>query len=155
MQAVVDVVRGVRNARAEFRIPAQQPVEAVIAAAGPRQTLEEETPAIKALAKVEPLRILSDGVQGTSPRNSLTFVLDGAVVTIPLEGVVDLQQERQRLERELADCQSTIQRLEQHLQDQEFLGKAPEAVVERERQRLESLEERRGRIEELLSRLVT
>ena len=153
MRTVIEVVRGIRNVRAEFRIPVQQAIEAVIDTTSHQQTLEDEATAIKALARVEPLGFASDGARDPSPRNALTFVLDGAVVMVPLEGLVDLDRERQRLETELMESQEAAQRLGQRLENQEFLRKAPEEVVERERQRLATLQERETRIAELLARL--
>ncbi len=149
---VIDVIRGVRNLRAEFRLPPLRAVEAFIEATD-RQALEDEAAAVQTLARVEPLRLLADGDPRPSLQNTFTFVLSGAAVMVPLEGLVDLQQERRRLEKEMADSREAIQRLERRLEDQEFLGKAPEEVVERERQRLASMMERRQRIGELLGRL--
>ena len=57
------------------------------------------------------------------------------------------------MEQELQECLENLQRLSQRLSNTEFTGKAPAEVVERERSRLEGLEERRDRIQELLSQL--
>jgi len=152
MQTVLEVVRGLRNLRAEFRIPYQRPLEALVDSEG-RQALQEEADAVTSLGRVEPLRFLAPGVARPSLRNTFTFVLPGTTVMVPLEGLVDLAQERRRLGGERSSTAEAIQRLEQRLEDQQFLGKAPEEVVERERQRLATMQERRQRIEELLGRL--
>jgi valyl-tRNA synthetase len=149
---VIEVVRGIRNLRAEFRLPHQQAVEVLIEASD-RRALAEEAAAVQTLARVEPLRLLADGDPRPSLHNTFTFVLSGTAVMVPLEALVDLQQERRRLENEMAESRENIQSLERRLEDQEFLSKAPEVVVERERERLASVTERRQRIEELLARL--
>jgi valyl-tRNA synthetase len=78
----------------------------------------------------------------------------GAVpVAVPMEGLVDLGAERERLTRERDEADTAMSRLRGRLGDQQFLTKAPEAVIERERERLSILGERRARLEELLGQL--
>ncbi len=66
---------------------------------------------------------------------------------------MDLHAERNRLQGEVREADQHIRRLTDHLADEQFTGKAPAEVVERESQRLSSLKERQGRIQELLSQL--
>ena len=114
--------------------------------------METETPLIKALARVEPLRLLESGAE-LPTSGAITAVVSGAVIAIPIEGLVDLAAERQRLSSELEESKGALQRLDTRLQDPQFLDKAPEEVVERERERLRAMEERKARLQELLSQL--
>ena len=157
MELAIGIVRAIRNIRAEFKINPSFQLSATIKAAedADYQSVRDERQAIEALARTALTAVARRFADEPDYTNVVKAVVGGVTVNLHVGLTVDLQQERQRLERELADCHSTVQRLGQHLQDQEFLYKAPEAVVERERQRLESLEERWRRIEELLSRLVT
>jgi valyl-tRNA synthetase len=111
-----------------------------------------ETPLIKALAKVEPLRLLDDRSE-LPTSGAVSVVVGGAVMAIPMEGLVDLAAERKRLSSELEESSEAIQKLNVRLQDPQFMGKAPEEVVERERERLRNYEERKARLEELLTQL--
>ena len=83
----------------------------------------------------------------------MSAILPGATALIPLEGLVDTAKERTRLQLEMEECLDNMQRLSQRLGNANFTGKAPEDVVERERERLERLEERRDRINEFLDQL--
>ncbi len=149
--AVTEMVRAIRNIRAEFRIQPSQRLEAIVDAPQVRHVLEDEAAAIKALALVEPLTFAADG--HASSADQVVLVLTRGAVIVPLGGLVDLQKERERLHKELAESEANIARLGQRLADEQFTSKAPEDVVDRERQRLETLEERRARITEVLSRL--
>ncbi len=150
--SVREAIRLVRNARAEFRIPPAQPLELLVDAGAPQSALEAEAPLIRALARVEPLRFLQ-GREQLPTSGAATAVVGGAVMAIPLEGLVDIGAERTRLSGELADARQALERLDARLSDAQFIEKAPEEVVERERDRRRATEERKDRLQELLSQL--
>ena len=147
MGLITEIIRAIRNARAEFRVEAQQWIEALVDTGDAAPVVEAEAPAIKLLARVEPLYLL-DGSSQQIPSNSITLVLSKVAVTLPLGDVVDLAAERRRLEQELHGGQDNLQRLRDRLQDPMFLERAPEDVVEREQQRLSDLEDRIARIQQ-------
>ncbi len=147
------IVRAIRNVRAEFKIPPGQPLQAVVELSASSAGLEEEAPAIRSLARAEPLLFQVEGAPRPPADKTASAVLRGATVLIPLEGLVDTDKERGRLEQELQECLQNLERLSQRLSNTEFTGKAPAEVVDRERGRLESMEERRDRIQELLAQL--
>ena len=156
IDTVIEIVRAIRNMRAEFRIQPNQSVEAVVETPEIAAIAEAEADTIRMLARVDPLTFdTSAGPNGkpASSNDRVSLVLQSGTVTIPLGGLVDLDKERQRLRGEIDEIQTNHARLSARLQDDNFTSKAPEEVVERERQRLEGIEERRGRVEEILSRL--
>ena len=154
-----ELVRVVRNVRAEFHIEPRRPVEAWVQAGELQAVLEAQAEVIGALARVEPLRISAEeqafrlGSGLAKDSGLLQAVVGRTVLSIPLGELVDLGGERERLSKELVEAETHIQRLEAHLEDEKFLARAPEEVVERERERLRALAERRERIQELLSQL--
>jgi len=81
----------------------------------------------------------------------VTLVAGKATVYLPLGSAVDVAAERKRLQWELASAQNAIRGLEGRLSNQAFLDKAPEEVVDKERERLETLRERTDRIGALLA----
>ena len=150
--AVVEMVRAIRNLRAEFKIQPSQPVRAVVQGSAMSDALQAEEAAIKTLAQVDPLVL--DGATGDGDSNgSVSLVLSSGTVLVPLGGLVDLDRERERLAAELKDVAKNLARLSNRLDDDRFLSRAPEEVVERERERLATAQERRDRIEETLTRL--
>ena len=149
---VMETVRSIRNLRAEFRIQQHQRIEAILDLPQDGEVAEAEADAIKMLARVDPLNF-GVGSNGVTSDDSVSLVLSKGVVTIPLGGLVDLDKERERLRGEIAEIERNRDRLTTQLSDQRFLSRAPAEVVERERERLESIEERKGRAEDVLSRL--
>jgi valyl-tRNA synthetase len=150
--AVVEIVRAIRGLRAEFRIQTGQPLEAIVDSPELGAVIEAEEGAIKALARVAPLTVAAP-TPAAEPGDRVLLVLASGTVTVPLGGLVDLGRERERLNGELEELDSNRTRLEGRLKDEQFLARAPEDVVERERQRLATAEERRTRITEILSRI--
>ena len=150
-EAVIDVVRAVRNLRAEFRLPSGESIPATVDAPGLGRVLGGRDfydlgagPAIAALAR-------RGGRAGSDDRVSV--VLPVGTVTVPLGGLVDVDRERARLRDELGELEGRLAKQSARLANDAFVSKAPEDVVERERERLTRTEERRERVLEILSRL--
>ena len=152
MDTVMEIVRAVRNLRAEFRIQQHQRLEAIVESPQIGVIAGAEADAIKMLARIDPLTLPVNGAQA-APDDSVSLVLSGGTLTVPLAGLVDLAKERQRLSAEIDGIDANRQRLAKRLSDANFLSKAPQEVIERERQRLADIEARRGRVEEILARL--
>ena len=109
---VMRTVRAIRNARAQLRIPSSQPLEALVEANGWQQTIEEEADALQALSRVEPLRVLSDGAtQATAAPGAISLVVSPLVVRLPLEGIVDVAAEAERLRQDRDECQRNLDRV--------------------------------------------
>ncbi|MFQ5825949.1 MAG: valine--tRNA ligase, partial [Dehalococcoidia bacterium] len=107
---------------------------------------------IEALARSRPLAIQGGQAARASKNKALVLVLKESDVVIPLEKL-DLSQERSRLEKEIAACQSEISRLEAKLKNEAFLSRAPSDIVAREREKLASHQQRLRRLEERLAQL--
>ena len=150
MLILTTLIRAIRNARAQLRIPSGQPLEAVVDADGMRSVVHEESQAISSLARVKPLRILEDTDARPPAGQVMTLVVDPVVVMLPLVGVVDIAAERRRMEAEVSDCVASLDRVQRLLDNGDFTSRAPEEVVEREQERLLSLKERHSRLQEVL-----
>jgi valyl-tRNA synthetase len=77
----------------------------------------------------------------------------GGVAALPLKGVIDVAAEKARLEKELAKVDADIKRVDAKLGNADFMKRAPEEVVEGEREKREEAEDRRAKILEALERL--
>ena len=150
---VMQAIRAVRNTRAQLRIPANQRLEAVVEADGWRNAVEEEAGVIRALSRVEPLRIVSAGSGEPEASRGVTLVVNPLVVRLALEGVVDLSAEQQRLQEELDNTRKNLQRVEQLVSNPNFRAKARPDVVETEEERFQSLTEQARRLEQILADL--
>ena len=150
---VQQAVRAVRNTRAQLRIPAAQRLEAVVEANGQRAAVEDEADVIRAMSRVEPLRIVSGASETEPGARGVTLVVSPLVVRLPLEGVVDLDAEGERLRTELSDCERNLERVEKLVSNPNFREKARPDVVENEEARLAELRERKQRLDEILEQL--
>ena len=150
---VQQAVRAVRNTRAQLRIPAGQHLEALVEANGQRAAIEDEADVIRAMSRVEPLRIVSGASEGDAGVRGVTLVVSPLVLRLPLEGVVDLDAEGERLRSELADCDRNLDRVEKLVSNPNFREKARPDVVENEEARLAELRDRQQRLNEILEQL--
>ena len=135
MEAAMEIVRGIRNLRAEMKVPPAQRISmrlvAQEAAAGSLQSI---MPYLLRLAGAEDAVVTTDAA-GVN-RNDVRLTCAAADVYIPLASLVDLDKERARVEKEIERVQGEIDRARGKLANERFVSKAPAAVVEEERRKL-------------------
>lgn len=154
MSSVIELIRAIRNIRSEFRIQPTQPVESFVQVTNDVvSVLESESLIIKRLAHVDSLKLNdTDNYGGNKSKDCVSSVLSTGTLVVPLVGLVDLSQEQQRLADELKDIDLNLEKLNKRLNDENFLAKAPEQVVEKERDRFNKISERRQRVSDTLAR---
>jgi len=153
METVMEVVRTIRNARAEYKVDMGKWVESSIYAGNHRAELKGKAAVIETLAKTRPLHILQRDQRPSKSEKSMVYVLKNADVVIPLEGMVDIEAERERLSKEMGVLEREIARLTQRLGDDQFTSKAPAAVIEKERSRLKEYGDKFNRMKSELQQL--
>lgn len=150
MESVIEIVRAIRNVRAQYKVSPSKWVEARVYAGELMSGLSAEAVMMETLAKARPLSILPRQDRRSGEDKELVLVLKGAEVVMPLAGMVDLLAEEQRLLREREEIQARISQLQVRLRDEAFVTKAPTPVVEKERQKLAMLEDKLKRLEQEL-----
>ncbi len=88
-----------------------------------------------------------------APQGAVQLIVRGEVAALPLKDVIDFTAEKARLEKEMARVKSDIARIDAKLANADFVARAPEDVVEGEREKREEAEARRAKIDEALARL--
>jgi valyl-tRNA synthetase len=151
MDWMVELISRVRSVRAEMNVPpaAQVPLVWREIDAASRERLKRHDELIRRLARLESVA----EAKGELPKGSAQIVLGEAVFALPLADVIDIDQERQRLEKEIGRIDDEIGKLEKKLANENFVAKAPPEVVEEQRERRELAQARRGKLEEALDRL--
>jgi len=144
MDSVIEIVRAIRNARAEHNVENSKWIEAQVYGGKLTSTIAPYAQAIETLSRARPVTIRE--TKGGTPENSLVLVLKETEVVIPMESMVDRAAERKRLQKEIAQVEAEVTRLEARLKDESFLSKAPPEVVEKERQKWNSLADKLGRL---------
>jgi len=150
MESVIEIIHSIRNARAQSRIEPARWIEAQICTKN-KPAIESHRQSIETLARVQPLAIVDPRKERGNREGALVLVLRNVEVILPM--AVDLDAERQRLEKEKAALQAKIARLESRLRDSTFLSKAPSLIIERERGKLLDSQSRLEKIEERLTQL--
>jgi valyl-tRNA synthetase len=146
---VMELVAQIRSVKAEMNITGTEiplVLAGVSAATEARATRWADV--IKRLA-----RLASLAFAASPPPGSVQLVVHGEVAALPLKGVIDFPAERIRLEKELARIDAEIARIDGKLANADFVKRAPEEVVEGERERREEAQMRRAKIVEALERL--
>jgi len=153
METIMEVVRTIRNARAEYKVDIGKWVESSIYAGSHQADLKGKAGVIEVLAKTRPLHILSRDQRPANAEKAMVYVLKDADVVIPLEGMVDIDAERARLSKEMGVLEREIARLTERLEDGRFTSRAPAAVIEKERSRLKEYGDKLARMKVELQQL--
>jgi valyl-tRNA synthetase len=147
---VVDLVSAIRSVRVEMNIPASTLLPLVLAGASPQTAIRARhwTEFVQRLARVADITFAD-----TAPQGAVQLVVRGEVAALPLKGVIDLAAERARLAKEMAKADADIARVDAKLGNPNFVARAPEEVVEEEKEKREEAEMRKAKIAEALERL--
>ncbi len=149
MALVMDFVRAVRNARAEYDVEPKRRIAAVVAAGTQRDLLAGQSAIIASLGRVDSAQLRIEEAIAEPPAPAVSLVVASDVMAyLPLAGLVDLEKERSRLARAIETTQGDIARGEELLARAGFVAKAPAAVVQRERERLAGARERLAHLQE-------
>ena len=151
MEILMDAIRAVRNLRTEMNCPPGKEVKVIFrAAADDLSLLRAHGPFLRALARVGSAEYLAGG---DPPKGAATAVVRGIEIYLPLGDLVNVAEERSRLSKEVRKMQEELARVQNKLANQEFLSKAKEAVVSKERQKAEQYQEKIRALSGSLQRL--
>jgi len=144
------VVTGIRNVRSAMNVPPSAALAVLVKTDGDEaaRVLTAAEPLIRRLARAESLRAATDIAR---PPASATAVFDGGEVYVPLAGSIDVAAETRRLTTQLAKVTQDLDGIERKLMNRDFVEKAPEEVVEKERARRTELSARMAKLKEGLA----
>ncbi|MFA4836137.1 MAG: valine--tRNA ligase [Dehalococcoidia bacterium] len=153
MESVIEIVRSIRNARAEAKVEPAKYIEALIAVQDSGSPAQNYSAIIATLARVRPLTIIDKASKDSRKDEAKVLVLRDVEVILPLAGMVDLKAERTRLQKEIEEVQAQISRTGAKLKNEQFTSKAPKQVVERERQNIAEYKDKLQRLQKQLGEL--
>ena len=152
MDMMIDMIKSIRNLRAEMKVPLGQKARLVVAAADQERNIIEENKAyLDKMAAIDCVEFIALG--DDAPKGAAAAILGDVRVYLPLAGLVDMEKEKTRLNKEMANVEKEIARLSGKLNNQGFLSKAPAEVVEGEREKLEAAKKKMTGLEETLAML--
>ena len=149
---IQEVIKTIRNIKAEMNIPLARGIDVLINVVNneKEELIEEHLPFIKNLAHVQSFQV-GDSLE--KPECSATGVLEDIEIFIPLAGVIDLEAEIQRLEKKVQKTEKDMIVINKKLNNADFIQKAPENIIKKEREKIKELTDIRDRIEKNLKAL--
>ncbi|HEY3298232.1 MAG TPA: class I tRNA ligase family protein, partial [Armatimonadota bacterium] len=154
METVMEIIRSIRNLRAELGVAPGKKVDATIVATTPeaRSAVESGSPTIESLGKVSSLT-LGDAKPSEEGGQFVSAHMPGADIYLPMAGLVDVEKEAARIAKELGEVEKDLARSEGKLSNEQFTSKAPAAVIEKEQRIVAELTGKRDKLQERLRML--
>jgi len=148
---LVRSIGAIRTARNEVGVPAGTKVSLTVHGASDqtKTRLAQHQAAMQRLARLDNL----EPSEGQPSKGSLQVVVDEATFALPLADVIDLDQERQRLDKELAKAMADLAKIEKKLTNPQFLDRAPADVVDEQRSRQADMQRNREKLQAALARI--
>jgi len=152
MELVMEVIRGIRNIRGEVEVPPSREISVILDCGSDESLhiLKRNEGYVMSLAR------LSDLAMGRSPErpaDAAVQVAGDVQIVIPLKGLVNVEEEEKRLLKELGKVEKDIDFLSKKLENQEFIGRAPAAVVAKEREKLDDFSNKKQVLLENLEKI--
>jgi len=134
MEFIQKVIGGVRNIRSEMVVPPERLAEMVVVGASPDHTtiIQRWDGEIRRNAGLSSIAFMTG-----KPLKAATSVIDELELFVPLAGLIDLEVERKRLDKEIARLTAVIGGAEGKLKNEQFVARAPQEVIEREKAKLD------------------
>jgi valyl-tRNA synthetase len=149
-ELIKEVIRSIRNLRSEKNVKPGTRISAIFSAGEKTNLIKDQISTIALLAKLDESQITIHQSLNDKPVESSVQVVGEIEIFLPLAGMVDITEERTRMEKEFTEAKSQIARLEKLL-DSPFVEKAPPNVVKGERDRLANYKETAKKLENQLT----
>ncbi len=152
MKPIIEAIEGIRTIRGESNLPPALKVEAQIQTASPqtRRDLERWRTYLMPLAGLQVLTVTD---LGPKPPQAAADFRSNMEIYVPLAGIVDLAEERERLKKEIGRAEQEMAQIEKKFENPNFLERAPAEVVEKDKSRLRELEARKSKLGDNLRRI--
>jgi valyl-tRNA synthetase len=152
MEFLMGVIRAIRNLRTELNCPPGKEVKVIFCGEhSDLAFLRAQQPYLRSLARVGAAEFL--GV-GDRPKGAATAVVGGTEIYLPLDDLINLDEERARLAKEVGKVEEELARVQKKLANADFIAKAKEEVVDKERQKARQFEEKIKTLKGSLAKIV-
>ncbi|HUC91284.1 MAG TPA: valine--tRNA ligase [Paenibacillus sp.] len=145
MELLMDMIRAVRNIRAEVNVPMSKKIELLVNASGEAELaiLNRNEEFVRRFCGTSRLEI---GRGLPAPDKAMAAIVTGAELYLPLAGLIDISQEIARLEKELQTLNGEVERVEKKLANEGFVAKAPVKVIEEEKAKMKDYADKRDKV---------
>jgi valyl-tRNA synthetase len=149
---LMGVIGGIRNIRSEMQVHPSTFINAHLVCADPakREILNRHSVNITTMTKVKELFIAE---MGECPKGSASFIFEDIAIFVPLQGLIDIDRELDKLSRDLTKIMVQVERIEAKLSNEKFRANAPDEVVAKEQEKLDGFRATVAKIDENMARL--
>lgn len=153
MSLIMNAIKNVRNIRAEMNVPPSKKAKTIFVApsSNDQKTLTEGKVFFERLASSSEVIVQSD--KSGIPSDAVASILAGVEIFIPLEELIDIEKEIERLSKELANLENELDRVNKKLGNEGFISKAPAKVIEEEKEKKAKYQEMYDKVSERLKAL--
>ena len=147
---VIKAITGIRSVRSEMNVPAGSKIPLIVSGSNEltQQRIDRHNDVLKRLARLDTITVQND-----FPEGSIQSIVEEAVFAIHLNEVIDVTAETDRLKKEITKVEKEISKISGKLSNQGFLEKAPDAVIEENKSRLQDEQSKLEKLETALGRL--
>jgi valyl-tRNA synthetase len=153
MGLIMDLITAIRNIRGEMNIPPAKFLKVMVESVDEeiRTTIEHYRDMVVNLARLEEITVKAHGIR---PDSAATAVIGAMTVFVPLKGIINFEEEEQRLSKEIAKIDKELKINAKKLSNEDFLQKAPSEVVEKVKLQKATLTDKRDKLQEHLDKVV-
>ncbi|MFC1798464.1 valine--tRNA ligase [Thermodesulfobacteriota bacterium] len=152
IELIKEIITGIRNVRGEMNIPPSKALDVAVLSDDQTslETIRQHQGIITNLAKVNSF---SADASVKRPKGAATTIVKNATIFVSLEGIIDFAQEAKRLEKEIGKLDRDMVSMVKKLNNDDFLNKAPETVVDKVREKHAALSEKQHKLQEHLEKI--
>jgi valyl-tRNA synthetase len=152
MALIIDIITGIRNIRGEMNLSPTLKLNALIHTDQPQMTdtIQQYGNIISHLARLDNLTVSQPEER---PKAAATAIVQGAAIYVPLEGILDLSKEIQRMEKEIGKLNGELSGISKKLNNDDFLGKAPADIIDKVKEKYTTLSEKQQNLQKNLEKL--
>jgi len=152
MEKIMSIIKAIRNIKSDMNIPYNTKIDLYlnIHEKDKLKLIEENTHYIETMIKTKSLEV-GEGIK--KPEYSATAVLEGVEIFIPLKGIINISEEIARLEKKLNKIDNELNVIFKKINNEDFLSRAPEDIVKKERDKADDLRDIKERLENNLKSL--
>jgi valyl-tRNA synthetase len=153
MELLMEVIKGIRNIRGEMNVPPGKRIKAVLDCKtdASAEVLAVGQGYLRGLARLDDL-VFGVGIE--RPRQAATQVAGDVEILLPLAGLIDLEEEQKRLEKEIAKVEKDVLKFSKKLSNEAFLAKAPPEVLQKNRGKLKDAQDKLVILQDSLRKIV-
>ena len=157
ISTIIQIIKSIRNVRSEFNIDSKREIDAYIDTDDFKEVISDEMNLIRNTSVIKNINFSSAPTFGTNAslviNASEGLQIAPIVVVLPLEGIVNIEEEIQRLDGDLQECVNNISRLQKLVTNENFIAKANPDVVNNEIEKLRASEAQKDRLEQIVAQL--